>query len=117
MCQLLVVDDDEMVRESASALLAMLGHQIIQAKNGLEAVIIYLAKHDRIQLIVMDVTMPKMDGITATRAIKKEFPSAKVILMSGHSDQLIPEEADSFLLKPFNYKDLREKVEQVLAMA
>ena len=114
MCTLLVVDDDEMVRTSVSAILTILGHEIIQARDGLEAAAIYLSRHDKIHLIIMDIMMPKRDGIAATKAIKKDHPSAKVILMSGQSDQLLPKEADAFLLKPFRYKDLCETVEQVL---
>jgi CheY-like chemotaxis protein len=117
MCQMLVVDDDETVRESVSALLTLLGHEIIQARDGLEAVIIYLSKYDKINLVIMDIVMPNMDGITATKEMKKEHPSAKIILMSGQSDKIIPEEADAILLKPFRYKELCETVEQVLKMA
>ena len=90
MCLLLVVDDDDLVRESLAALLSLLGHDIIQARDGLEAAIIYLSKHDKIHLIIMDTVMPKMDGIAATKVIKKDHPSAKVILMTGKSDQLLP---------------------------
>jgi CheY-like chemotaxis protein len=117
MCLLLVADDDELVRETVAALLANLGHDIIQARDGLEAFLIYMAKFDKIHLVIMDIMMPKMDGIAAAKAIKKEHPSAKVILMSGHSNQVIPREAEALLLKPFRYNDLCETVEQVLEMA
>jgi CheY-like chemotaxis protein len=117
VCLVLVVDDDDLVRESLAALLRLLGHDIIQAKDGLEATTIYLSKHDKIHLVIMDIVMPKMDGIAATKAIKKEHPSARIILMSGLSDQLPPVDVNAFLCKPFRYKDLCETVEEILKMA
>jgi len=117
MCLMLVVDDDDLMRASVAALLSLSGHDIIEARNGLEAAVIYMAKHEKIHLVIMSAVMPKMDGIAATRAIKKNHPSAKVILMSEGSGLHLPEEADALLIRPFRYKDLCESVEQVLQMA
>lgn len=117
MCLLLVVDDDDLVRESVAAILASFGHDIIRASDGLEALTVYTAKHPSIDLIIMDIVMPKMDGIAAARAIKEIYPSARIILMSGHSDQCCPAEADAFLPKPFPSKTLYDTVEQVLRAA
>ena len=117
MCLMLVVDDNDFVRECVAAILASLGHKIIYAVDGLEALTIYKAMYPMIRLVIMDIAMPKMDGIAATRAIKEAYPNAKVILMSGYADQLCPAEADAFLPKPFRSKTLCEIVEQVLKMA
>jgi len=117
MCLLLVVDDNDLMRESVAALLSLLGHDTIQARDGLEAAVIYLSKYDKIHLIIMDMVMPKMDGITATKAIKKDHPFAKIILMSEQPDQSLPKEANALLYKPFRYRDLCATVEQVLQMA
>ena len=117
MCLLLVVDDDELVRESVSAILASLGHDILQAGDGLEALVLYNAKHDKIHLIIMDIMMPIMDGIVSIKAIKEKHPFAKVILMSGHSEEKIPKEADAFLSKPFKSKALCDIVDKILKMA
>ena len=114
---MLVVDDDDLLRSAMAAMLARLGHEIIQARDGLEALTIYQAKHPEIHLIIMDIMMPKMNGIAATRAIKEVHPSAKIILMSGRPGQGLPMEADAFLSKPFMSKALYETVEQVLKMA
>jgi len=117
MSLLLIVDDDDLVRESLAAILGNLGHDTLQAKDGLEALQLFNARHQEIHLVIMDVVMPKMDGITAAKAIMQAHPSAKVVLMSGHSDQTIPPEAAAFLSKPFKSRTLSETVEHVLRMA
>jgi len=117
MCVMLVVDDDELVLCSVSAILSHLGHEVIQAKNGYEATMIYNQKHELINLIIMDIVMPIMDGITAAKTIKDAHPFAKIILMSGHSDQIVPMEADAFLPKPFSSNTLFESIEHVLETA
>ena len=86
MGKLLVVDDDEMVRVFVTAILATLGYDIVEAKDGLEALLVYQAMRSEISLIIMDIMMPRMDGIAATKVIKATDPSTKVILMSGHSE-------------------------------
>ena len=114
---MLVVDDDDLVREAVAAILASLGHEVIHARDGLEALTVYNAKYLEINLVIMDIVMPNMDGIAATRAIKDVHPSAKIILMSGYADQLCPAEADAFLPKPFMCRTFCETVEQVLKKA
>jgi len=114
MCKLLVVDDDELVRCSISAILSNMGHDVIQAKNGLEATILYKDRCDEIDLVIMDIMMPVMDGISATRSIKSAKATAKVILMSGFFEQIAPAEADAFLYKPFSRITLTDSVEHIL---
>jgi len=113
--KLLVVDDDEMVRVFVTAILATLGYDIVEAKDGLEALLVYQAMRSEISLIIMDIMMPRMDGIAATKVIKATDPSTKVILMSGHSEHDPAEaKADGFIPKPFSGKDLLEVVQKVL---
>lgn len=118
MSSLLVVDDDETVRESVAAVLSAFGYGVIQAKDGLEAILLYRGMSASISLIIMDVVMPRMDGIAAARVIKEMNPFAKIILMSGYSEQPPMEvKPDGFIPKPFKSKNLRVIVEQVLQMA
>jgi len=113
--KLLVVDDDEMMRICVTAILTTLGFDIVEAKDGLEALLVFQARRDEISLTIMDIMMPRMDGIAATKVIKASDPSAKVILMSGHSE-LDPTEAqaDAFIPKPFRGRDLLALVQRVL---
>jgi CheY-like chemotaxis protein len=115
---ILVVDDDEMVRDFVTAILATFGHDSVSAGDGVEALLAFQYLRHQISLVIMDIMMPRMDGIAVTKLIKEANPSAKVILMTGCPEQFSAEvKPDAFLPKPFRSKDLRETVEKVLNMA
>jgi len=115
MEKLLVVDDDELVRLCVTSILAAVGYDVVEAKDGLEALSVYQAFQEEVCLVIMDITMPRMDGISAAKIIKYTYPSSKVILMSGRPEPLPAEPmADAFLPKPFRSRELLEKVQQVL---
>jgi two-component system, cell cycle sensor histidine kinase and response regulator CckA len=112
--KLLVVIEDEMMRICVTAILDALGYEIVEAKDGLEALLIYRARRAEIALIIMEIIMPRMDGIATTKVIKATDPTAKVILM-GHPDHDLSEvPADTFIYKPFKAMDLKEAVRKVL---
>jgi two-component system cell cycle sensor histidine kinase/response regulator CckA len=116
----LVVDDEETVRSTATAMLRKLGFEVALATDGLEAVEIFRATSDRFALVLMDLTMPKMEGKQAfkeMRAIRSDVP---VVLMSGFNEQeaseQLPEEDNvGFLQKPFGLDDLTSAVQDLLA--
>jgi len=115
MSKLLVVDDDEMMRICVATILSTQGYEVVEAKDGVEALQVFQAMRGEIPLIIMDVMMPRMDGITATRAIKESDPSTKVILMSGHSENdPLQSKADAFLAKPFLCKELMAVIDRLL---
>ncbi len=115
MRKILVVDDDDLVRLSVTAILAATGYEVVEAKDGLEALQLHKKLGSKIVLVIMDILMPRLDGISAAQMIKEIDPSAKVILMSGYSEQL-PSDAkvDAFLPKPFRSKELLRTIQQVL---
>jgi len=80
---ILVVDDDEMVRDFVTAILATFGHDSVPAGDGVEALLAFQYLRHQISLVIMDIMMPRMDGIAVTKVIKEANPSAKVILMTG----------------------------------
>ena len=116
MKSVLVVDDEEMVREAISGILSLSGYDVIQAKDGLDGLLKYQASRAKIIMAIIDINMPMMDGAMLSNVIKGADPLTKIILISGHVEQPPPEaNADAFLLKPFLSKDLQALILQVLA--
>lgn len=117
MAKILVVDDAAFMRMMLKDMLLKLGHEVVEAANGVEAIEKY--KADNPNLVTMDITMPEMDGITALQGIKKINPGAKVIMCSAMGQQAmviqaIQSGALDFIVKPFNAERVTEAVTKVL---
>lgn|ERR1017187_8048027 len=110
--RVLVVDDQLAVCEVVADSIAYAGHEIVgKGKDGVEAV--SLAKELRPDLVVMDVSMPRMNGVDAMKAILKAGSAKRVLLMSGEyrsmgitRDEMMREGAAAFMEKPFNVSEL-----------
>ncbi|MFH7326821.1 ATP-binding protein [Desulfurivibrio sp. C05AmB] len=122
--RILVMDDEEMIRDLARVLLAKMGHEVMTAADGVEAVRLYreaLAAGKRIDLVIMDMTIPGgMGGQEAVGKILDLDPGAKVIVTSGYSnDQIMANFQDygfrAALAKPFEIEELLEVVNRQLA--
>ncbi|MES4792109.1 MAG: two-component system response regulator [Chloroflexota bacterium] len=103
MATILVVDDAAFMRMRMSKILTEAGYEVIQAENGLEAVQKYQTA--RPDAVLMDITMPEMDGLTALKEIRKVDPNAKVAMVTALGQQQIVLEAvkngaKDFLVKP-----------------
>jgi CheY-like chemotaxis protein/DNA-binding XRE family transcriptional regulator len=111
---LMVVDDESLIRQMLSDFLIEYGYKVITAKNGAEAIEKY--KQDHIfDLIIMDVVMPVMDGITAFRELRKINEQAKVLLISGYTNQQLNNvEIAHCLQKPFSPLDLLKTIREIL---
>jgi two-component system chemotaxis response regulator CheY len=109
MAKVLLVDDAAFMRMRCARLLQEEGHDVIEASNGREAVQAY--QDQRPDAVLMDITMPEMDGLEALRAIREVDPSAKVAMLTAMGQQQIVIEAiksgaRDFVVKPFE----RERV-------
>lgn len=82
----LLVDDEESVRDLGSQMLKMLGYDAITASNGLEAVELYKRHSNTISFVILDLTMPIMDGEQVYSQLRAVNPSVKVIISSGYSE-------------------------------
>ncbi len=116
---LLLVDDEPMIIETAEALLKALGYQVFTAKGGKEAIRLYERKKDRIDAVILDMIMPDMSGGDTFDRLKAINPGVKVILasgytMNGHAGDIMNRGCDAFIQKPFNMKQLSEKLEKIL---
>jgi two-component system, NarL family, response regulator LiaR len=91
MTRILIVDDYPMIRQVLDLLLnSVAGMTVVgHASNGLEAVA--LCEEQQPDIVLMDVSMPEMDGITATGVIRRRFPDIKIIMLTSmNTDELIP---------------------------
>jgi len=114
----LIVDDEAPARAVASALAASLGLKVLEARDGAEALELFQARHADLALVLMDLTMPRVDGREAFLRMKEVDPSVPVVLTSGYSEQHVAADFASgglagFLPKPYN----RTQFESVLRRA
>ena len=93
----MVVDDDELVRESVAAMLEDLCDRVYQASDGLEGLEV-LGDHPDISLVVTDMAMPRLDGIGFADQARQLRPDLKVLFLSGLQ---APPAREKFLAKPF----------------
>ena len=120
MARILVVDDARFMRLQCTKVLREAGHEVAEAENGAEAVERY--EEWKPQLVLMDVTLPVMDGIEAVKAIKEKDPDARIVMVSAIGQQAmvmsaIEAGALDFVLKPFAPQLLLEAVNKALASA
>ena len=109
--RILIVDDEEVVRNIAAAILSELGYEAIAVSSGKEAVERYRVEGSEIDLVVLDMVMPEMDGRKCFQALKAIDPDVKVILASGYgrnerAQQIMNEGALAFVPKPFRANEL-----------
>ena len=112
----LIIDDEESVRMVATKMLKALGFQVLAASDGEQGLRVYRAHSDRIAAVLLDLTMPRMDGEETFRELHRICPDVCVILMSGFNEQeaaarFVGKGLAGFLQKPFTPEDLRERLE------
>ena len=93
----LVVDDDALIRETVAAVMEDMCDHVYQAADGVEGLDL-LEQHPDISVIVTDIAMPRLDGITFAHQARRRHPEVKVLFVSGMQR---PPESEEFLLKPF----------------
>ncbi|MGD9802975.1 MAG: ATP-binding protein [Hyphomicrobiaceae bacterium] len=118
--RVLLVEDEDSVRNFAVRALKRQGYEVLEATTGLEALEIYTAETQPIDIVVSDVVMPEMDGPTMLTEMRKSRPDLKVIFVSGYPDDrfktgLDPDAHYAFLAKPFSLPQLAAKVKEELA--
>ncbi len=115
----LLVEDEELVREMAAEILRESGYQVLVARHGREALILAGQHLGVIDLMLTDVVMPQMSGRELAEQLMPLRRDMRVVYMSGYTDDAIVhhgvlEEGTAFIGKPFSPNDLTRKVRQVL---
>jgi PAS domain S-box-containing protein len=115
----LVVDDDDSIREITKNLLERNAYKVIVAHDGIEAVALYTQHQHEISVVLVDMMMPSMDGPTTIRILKRINPKVKIIGVSGlvSNHEMIKVVGDSittFLSKPFTSDELLKNLQQTL---
>jgi len=119
--RVLLVDDQEMVRHSLAIFLALFDDLLLvgEASNGVEA--IHLCAIHQPHVVLIDLVMPKMDGIAATRTIRREHPSTQVIALTSFQDEekiqaVLEAGAMGYLLKNVSIDELSETIREAACL-
>jgi CheY-like chemotaxis protein len=116
---ILLVDDEDVIIDVGSEMLEVLGYKVSVARSGWEAIEIYKEKRNEIDMVILDMIMPEMDGVGTFNALKSIDPRVKVILSSGYSvdarsTQMMEQGCYGFIQKPYSMNALSQKVKEVL---
>ena len=116
---ILVVDDQEMLLETSSEMLRMLGYSVLTANSGQRAIDLYEGRKDTIDLVILDMIMPGLSGAATYDRLKEICPGVKVILSSGYSldgeaSHILERGCSGFIQKPFSMETLSKKVREIL---
>ncbi|AZO36523.1 response regulator [Mesorhizobium sp. M2A.F.Ca.ET.037.01.1.1] len=120
MAKLLIVEDDESVRTLAARALERDGHDVTVATDGSQGLDAIRQARGGYDLVVSDIRMPEMDGIEMATAAAREFPTLRIMLMTGYADQRErAEELNGIILdvvqKPFTLAEIRARVGKALS--
>ncbi len=114
--KVLIVDDSPIISRKLTMMVELLGYKVVKtAATGTEAITAYRACHP--DVVTMDITMPDMDGIEATRRIMAEFPDAKIVMVTSHGQEkmvldALKAGAKGYVLKPFDGNKVSEAIQK-----
>ena len=116
MYNILVCDDEEGIRTLIAKYAKFEGHNVIEAENGMQA--IEICRNKDIDIIVMDIMMPELDGFSAVREIRKD-KDTPVIMLSARGEEYdrihgFEVGADDYLVKPFSPKELMMRIDVIM---
>ena len=116
---ILLVDDDEQVRQLGCEMLASIGHTVIPSSDGENALALYQSRKNEIDLVMLDLLMPGMGGHKCLEKLLEIDPDAKVLIASGHSGknpekEKIESKAMGYVSKPFKINEISQTIRQII---
>jgi len=115
MCvTVLIIDDEPAVIEIAQAFLVQAGYNALTARRGHKGLDAWLAYNSIIDLVIVDMEMPDIDGSTIIKEILKIKPDGKIIAISGNPETRKNCQAQHFLAKPFNYEKFTATIDLLM---
>jgi len=116
--RMMLVDDEERFLSTTKKLLVRMGYEVLTASSGGEA--LETLATQTIHVVILDVKMPGMDGVTTLREIKKRFPLVEVIMLTGHATvesavDGLKSGATDYLMKPADIDELVDKAEEAFS--
>jgi CheY-like chemotaxis protein len=116
---LLLVDDEDLIRDLGKTILTHAGYTVVTASDGLEALAVYVKEKDRVSLVILDLIMPQMGGKQCLEELLKINPEARVLIASGQifgaeTVEALRGNVRGFAEKPFDPKKLLKAVRQIL---
>ena len=117
MAKLLIVDDEDKIREFIKKYAIFEGHYIKEASNGIDA--INICKSEKFDLIILDIMMPELDGFSTCKEIKKIYVDVPVIMLSARGEEYDKIHGfelgiDDYVVKPFSPKELMMRINAIL---
>jgi CheY-like chemotaxis protein len=117
---ILVIEDEEIVRTTVEKILVSLGYKAVLTNDGLEGVAQFSQAPNRFNLVLLDLAMPRLDGVQTITEIRRINPDIPVLLMTGYSENEAMERfkgkgLTGFIQKPFDIPTLRQKLKNTLA--
>lgn len=115
--RILVVDDEETVREMVSKVINLIGHEVVTTGNGREA--LEILRSQTFSILITDVKMPEMDGFELTKVVRDQFPGTSIICMTAHGTSynytdVVGVGATDYISKPFTIDEMKAKLNRVI---
>ena len=116
----LIVEDEETVRLTVEKILTALGFSVVLAVDGQDGVVKFAQNSEKFRLVLLDYTMPKLDGVQVFDELRRISPDIRVVLMSGYGRQEATARfwgkgLDGFIAKPFDIPTVQSTLKAVLA--
>jgi len=117
--KILLVDDEETILELGKDMLESLGYSVLSAENGAVALDVFRGHKDEIECVILDLTMPRLDGEQTFHGLQLIDPNVQVIMSSGYNEyevthRFLGKGLAGFIQKPYKLVELSRKLQQVL---